>query len=143
MIVYFTGRSAATLWQMLCMPSAHWEQKDWYRGEDPSAENELARLHEFAEYKLAETKKDASGKQVGKTFKDGPQSLRKELVIRVERMINHYRKICEAGRGGVLPIQFAELTAGLKGNKPDFSTELDDPNDAEELCKLQEAAEDE
>lgn len=133
-IVHLTARSAATLWQMLCSPGIHWEQKDWYRGEDPSAENELARLHQFVDNKVATTKDDGQSKE----FTNSAYSLRKDLVARAEKVVNHYRDKCKKGTGGVLAIQFAELSEGLKGNKPDFDADYDDDDDAEELKKLQE-----
>ena len=139
MIVQFTARSAATFWQMVCQPGAHWEQKDWYRGEDPSAENELARLHQFADFKLGVT--EGTGEKAAKKFTDGPHSLRKDLVLRAEKVIEHYRAKCKEGSGGILALQFAELAEGLKGNKPDFNCEYEDDDDAEELAKLKAAAE--
>lgn len=135
-IVHLTARSAATLWQMLCNPGVHWEQKDWYRGEDPSAENELARLHQFVDNKVAETKGD--GDTQTKEFSNNAYSLRKDLVARAEKVVNHYRAKCQKGSGAVLPLQFAELSEGLKGNKPNFNDDYEDDDDAEELKKLQE-----
>ena len=135
-IVHLTARGAATLWQMLCNPGMHWEQKDWYRGEDPSAENELARLHQFVDHKVAET--EGEGEKQTKAFKANAFSLRKDLVARLEKVVNHYREKCKKGSGGILPIQFAELSEGLKGNKPDFTDGYDDEDDVAELKKLQE-----
>lgn len=138
MLVNFTVESAQAFWKMVCLPSTHWKVEDWYRCESTVAEIELCSLHKFADSKLCETKKkDINGQEVEeKHFNGGTFSLREELVDRAKKVVEHFREIAKAGRGGLLPLHFAELEAGLR-NKPMPGDDVADPADAEALAKLQ------
>lgn len=148
MIVRFTKLGASAFWSMVCNPSGlQFKTEDWYRPESPTAEVEIARLSRFADTKLCVTKTatvmDQAGKErevEEKEFSGGVFSMRKELKLRAEQIIDHYRAKSKKGKGKLLAIHLAELEAGIH-NKPmptdDENLDIEDPEDAEELKKLQ------
>lgn len=147
MIVRFTKLGAAAFWQMVCNPSgAQFRTEDWHRPDSPTEEVEVAKLHKFADTQLCTTKKvpvtDPSTGQdreiEEKEFNEGVFSIRKDLKIRAEKIIDHYREKSKKGKGRLLAIHFAELEAGI--NNKDMPTDtanmdIEDPDDAEELKK--------
>lgn len=147
MIVRFTNLSASAFWQMVCNPSgAAFEAADWYRPDSPTEEVEVAKLHKFADTQLCDTKKvtvtDRTGQERTvdeKDFKAGVFSLRKDLKLRAEKIIDHYRTKSKKGKGRFLAIHFAELEAGINNNPmptDDDQMDIVDPDDAAELEKL-------
>jgi len=147
-IVRFTKLGAAAFWQMVCNPSgAAFESADWYRPDSPTDEIEVAKLHKFADTKLCETTKvmvtDRAGQEKEveeKEFAEGIFSLRGNLKARAEKIIEHYRGKSKKGKGRLLAIHFAELEAGINNAPiPTDADQLDleDPEDAAELAKLQ------
>lgn len=153
MIVRFTKLGATAFWQMVCNPSgAQFKSEDWYRPDSPTGEIEIAKLHKFADTKLCTTKKvtihdqatDQDREIEEKEFNEGVFSLRKDLKIRAEKIVDWYRDKSKKGKGRLLAIHFAELEAGI--NNKDMPTDdehldIEDPEDAEELKKLQEVRE--
>ena len=148
MIVEFTKLSASAFWQMVCNPTgAGFKPEEWYRPDSPTEEIEVAKLHKFADTKLCKTTKKTVTDQAGqereveeKDFLPGVFSLRKDLKNRAEKIIDHYREKSKKGKGRFLAIHLAELEAGIN-HKPiptaDDQLDLEDPDDAEELAKLQ------
>lgn len=148
MIVRFTKLGSAAFWQMVCNPSgAAFESADWYRPDSPTDEIEVAKLHKFADTKLCETKMVTITDNAGqdreveeKEFVAGVFSLRANLKARAEKIIEHYRGKSKKGKGRLLAIHFAELEAGIN-NAPmptdEDQLDLEDPEDAAELAKLQ------
>lgn len=151
MIVRFTKLGATAFWQMVCNPTgAQFKPEDWYRPGSPTEEVEVAQLHKFADTQLCKTKKvsvqdPATGRarEVDeKEFNEGVFSLRKDLKLRAEKIIDHYRDKSKKGKGRLLAIHFAELEAGI--NNKDMPTDaanmnIEDPEDAEELKKARVA----
>ncbi len=151
MIVRFTKLGSAAFWQMICNPSgAQFKTDDWYRPDSPTEEVEVAKLHKFADTQLCATKKvTVKDQSTGhdreveeKEFNEGVFSLRKDLKIRAEKIIDHYRDKSKKGKGRLLAIHFAELEAGINNkDMPTDAANMDvaDPEDAAELKKARAA----
>ncbi len=148
MIVQFTKSGAVALWQMVCQPGAHLEQKHWYRAEDSTGEVEMARLHKFCDEVLPVKKgeEEIQDRATGKVreiptreFDECIHSLRKDIIDRALELVKHFRKQGQEGRGKILPGVFAELEASLKAKDQPTAEPLDDPADADELKKLRSA----
>jgi hypothetical protein len=132
MLVRFTVESATAFWKMCCNPGTHWKVEDWYRCGDPTAEVEMAKLHRFSDSKLCTTeKKMVNGQEVEeKTFRAGMHSLQPRLIERAREVVKHYRALALAGKGGLMPLHFAELEAGLRHLPMPGEDGIEDPADA-------------
>lgn len=150
MVVRFTKLAASAFWQMVCNPTgAGFKSEDWYRPDSPTEEIEVAKLHRFADTRLCTTRTVVVTDQSGqdreveeKEFQAGVFSLRKDLKIRAEKIIDHYREKSKKGKGRLLAIHLAELEAGINNKSmptDDEFMDIEDPDDFEELAKLQAA----